>query len=110
MTRSIPIKSHTPNEIKEFLISNYSDLCAITLTVLVGVACLVWGPVVLAALAGALAGLGLPFLLGESAQYKDDGLYALRWKWDGTPNYDGNPAGRDIFEEWCYPPSFEIQE
>lgn len=77
---------------------------------MVGIAYLVWGPMALAALAGALAGLILPLLLGESAQYRGDGLHALQWKWDGSPNDDGNPAGRDIFEEWFHPPSCGIDE
>jgi hypothetical protein len=111
MTRSIPIKSHYPNITSGCsAIFEYSVWCAITFMVLVGIACLVWGPVGLAALAGALAGLSLPLLLGESAQYRDDGLNALRWKWDGSPNDDGNPAGRDIFEEWSYRPSCGIDE
>lgn len=91
-------------------IFKYSFLCAITSTVLVGIAYLVWGPIGLAALAGALAGLSLPLLLGDSAQCRDDGLHALRWKWDGSPNDDGNPAGRGIFEEWSHPPSCGIDE
>jgi hypothetical protein len=91
-------------------IFKYSFLCAITLTVLVDIAYLVWGSVGLAAVAGALAGLSLPLLLGDSAQYRYDGLHALRWTWDGSPNDDGNPAGRDIFEEWPHPPSCGIDE
>jgi hypothetical protein len=54
--------------------------------------------------------MSLPILLGESAHYGDDGLNALRWNWDGSPNDDGNPAGRDIFEEWSHPPSCGIDE
>jgi len=111
MTRSIPTESHNANFTRDVAaIYKYSFLCAITSTVLVGIAYLVWGPMGVAALAGALGGLSLPILLGESPQYSDDGLHALRWKWDGSPNYDGNPAGRDIFEEWPHPPSCGIDE
>jgi hypothetical protein len=111
MTRSTPIKYNTKNVTRGYLaIFKYSFLCAITSTVLVGIAYLVWGPMDFAALAGALGGMSLPILLGESAHYGDDGLNALRWNWDGSPNDDGNPAGRDIFEEWSHPPSCGIDE
>ncbi|MFK4705582.1 hypothetical protein ABIC83_002421 [Roseateles asaccharophilus] len=59
------------------------------------VAYLIWGVMGLIGIAGASVGLGLPLLLGPSSKVsqRDQGVSGPGWKWDGSPDDGGSPAG-----------------